>query len=126
MRYFALFVFFCFSKSLCAQPFPCLDEFKFVKNHIKRNHGGFNKKIKSVDNPVCKQFMTGLERQISALKDEQYCLAYLKKYVLYLKDYRSNILPARSRQIDENSRTELDSFFQTPYTGLLNISISMH
>jgi hypothetical protein len=74
-----------------SQPCSCGDEFIFIKQHIEKNHGGFNKKIKSPEAPAYKRFCDQLRRKMAKLTDSKYCIAYLKQYILYLQDHHSNI-----------------------------------
>lgn len=102
--------FFLAAKS---QPCNCLSEFYFIKNHIEQNHGGFNKKIKSPEEPVYKNFTVELARQISEMKDQRYCIAYLKKYILFLKDHHSNITGGTGQPVNEKDSAAVAAFLQS-------------
>ena len=92
----------------------CRDEFNFIKDHIEKNHGGFNKKIKSPDEPAYKKFTDELEKEIAGLQDSRYCISYLKKYILYLQDHHSNITPATGNQVREDSAAAVEAFLKSP------------
>lgn len=97
-----------------AQPCTCLDDYYFIKNHIEKNHGGFNKKIKSVDEPAYKKFTQELEEQIKKDGSEKYCLVWLKKYIHYLQDHHSNISAGMNKITDESDPAALQVFYQSP------------
>lgn len=97
-----------------AQTCSCEDEYRFVKEHMEKNHGGFNKKIKSPADPDYKKFTASLEAAIKKEKDSRYCIAYLKKYILYLQDHHSNITAGRGLVTDENDPAALAAFLQSP------------
>ena len=99
--------------SILSQTCSCLDDYYFIKNHIEKNHGGFNKKIKSPDEPAYKKFTDELNKEIKALKDNRHCIAYLKKYILYLQDHHSNITGAAGQPVNESSAAAIDSFLKS-------------
>ena len=113
MKLLSLLIVISLSIVATAQQCNCMDEFKFVKNHIEKNHGGFNKKIKSPDEPAYKKFTDDLEKQISEMTDPQFCLVYLKKYILYLKDHHSNIT-GQFQTIREDSAAAVEAFLNSP------------
>ncbi|NOT50518.1 MAG: hypothetical protein HOP10_04490 [Chitinophagaceae bacterium] len=96
-----------------AQSCSCLDEFYFIKDHIEKNHGGFNKKIGSTNEPAYKRFTDQLEENIKKDKSEKYCIAWLKKYILYLQDHHSNFTPGSGKVIKEDSAAALEAFFKS-------------
>jgi len=97
-----------------SQDCGCLEEFRFIKNHIEKNHGGFSKKIKSPEEPAYKKFTGDLEKDIINLEEDRYCIVYLKKYILYLQDHHSNITLPGGQPIDEKNSAALDAFLQSP------------
>ena len=101
------------SYAAISQSCSCTEEFHFIKQHIEKNHGGFNKKIKSPDEPAYKKFTDQLETEIAALTDNRYCIAYLKKYILFLQDHHSNITGKTGAPVDEKNPAALDSFLHS-------------
>jgi Peptidase family S41 len=97
-----------------AQECNCLDEFHFIKSHIEKNHGGFNKKIKSPAEPRYKNFSAGIEKKIRGLTDNKYCIVWLKKYILYLKDHHSNITDGGEQAVREDSLPAVEAFLRSP------------
>ncbi len=100
----------------CSEVFSqcsCLEDYQFIKLHIEKNHGGFNKKIKSPEEPAYKAFTKDLEKKIKNDKTGKYCIAYLKQYILYLQDHHSNIT-GPSLAIKEDDETALANFFKSP------------
>lgn len=106
---FLLILFITASSQKCS----CLDDYYFIKTHIEKNHGGFNKKIKSPDEPAYKAFTDNLEKQIRKDKDGKYCISYLKKYILYLQDHHSNIIAGGGQQVDEKDSSAVITFFKS-------------
>lgn len=106
------FSFLCLIAS--SQDCNCLDDYHFIKSHIEKNHGGFNKKIKSPDEPAYKAFTESLEKQIQKDKDSKYCIAWLKKYILYLQDHHSNITAGGGVQVNETDSAAVAAFFRSP------------
>lgn len=104
---------FLLSRVFC-QPCSCIQDYHFIKKHIETNHGGFNKKIKSPEEPAYKAFIQQLESEISPLKDPKYCLLYLKKYIRYLQDHHSNITGPSGNIVAENDSAALAAFFNSP------------
>ena len=74
-----------------AQVCNCEQEFDEVKHHMEQNHPGFITDIKTPDLPAYKQFTESIRQEIRKDKAGKYCLAYLRKYVRYLKDNHTNI-----------------------------------
>lgn len=112
------------SCTLFAQPCSCLDDYYFVKDHIEKNHGGFNKKIKSPDEPAYKAFTQQLEKEIKENRNEKYCVSYLKKYILYLQDHHSTITGGRGTVVPEDSLPAVEAFRKSPaYTSTEFIAI---
>lgn len=100
--------------NLASQNCSCLDDYYFVKNHIEKNHGGFNKKIKSPDEPAYKKFTDSLETAIRNDKDGKHCLSYLKKYILFLGDHHSNISTGTGNPVNENDTSAVKAFLNSP------------
>jgi len=96
-----------------AQNCNCLDDYYFIKDHIEKNHGGFNKKIVSPEEPGYKKFTAELEKQIKNDRNGKYCIAYLKKYILYLQDHHSNITAGRGTVVDETDPASVRAFLQS-------------
>lgn len=115
------------STFLFSQDCSCLDDYHFIKTHIEKNHGGFNKKIKSPDDPAYKTFTTNLEEDITKDSTGKYCIAFLKKYILYLQDHHSNVAgPGLS--VREDSAKALEAFLNSPAyltTEVINIDSLM-
>lgn len=105
-----LFLFITASSQNC----NCLDDYHFIKAHIEKNHGGFNKKIKSPDEPAYKAFTLSLEEEIKKDRDSKYCIAYLKKYILYLQDHHSNITAGGGAQVNEKDSAAVITFYNSP------------
>ncbi len=107
-----------------AQTCNCLAEFNFIKEHIEKNHGGFNKKIGSPEEPAYRKFTGELAKEIGQLKENRYCIAYLKKYILYLQDHHSNISGVPGQPVNENSEADIEAFLKSPaFTSTENIPI---
>jgi hypothetical protein len=111
---------YCFTGVLLAitltastQPCNCLDDFYFIKNHIEKNHGGFNKKIKSPGEPAYRAFVRQLEADIRHETNPVYCISYLKKYILYLQDHHSTISPGTNVVVREDSDTAVNAFLKS-------------
>lgn len=112
------------SCNLFAQPCSCLDDYYFIKDHIEKNHGGFNKKIQSPDEPAYKAFTQQLEKDIRENGNGKYCVSYLKKYILYLQDHHSNITGGRGAVVREDSLPAVEAFRKSPaYTSTELITI---
>jgi len=105
--FFTLLCNYAFSQS-CS----CIDDFHFIKDHIEKNHAAFNKRIKSPDEPGYIAFTTNLEQQIQKDKTGKYCIAYLKKYILYMQDHHSNIT-GLIIPVKEDSAAALEAFFKS-------------
>jgi Peptidase family S41 len=114
MKFSLLFILFVQSFISYSQNCSCLDEFNFIKNHIEKNNGGFNKKIKSPEEPAYKKFTDDLKKEITVLKDNKYCIAYLKKYILYLQDHHSNITSGPGISVKEDSEAAVKAFLNSP------------
>lgn len=95
-----------------SQSCSCMVEFHFVKSHMEQNHGGFNRKIKSPDEPHYKAFTQELEKEITADPSGRYCIAYLKRYILYLQDHHSNIT-SQSVNVREDSAAAVETFLRS-------------
>jgi hypothetical protein len=95
-----------------AQDCDCLSEFRFVKQFIEKNHGGFFVNIKTPDESKYKAFTDKLEDAIRSDPSPSRCIVYLKRYIHYLKDHHSNIIPA-GRLVNENDPAQLDSFLHS-------------
>lgn len=116
--------FLSFSLLSRSQGCNCLDDFYFIKAHIEKNHGGFNKKIKSPDEPAYKAFTLALEKEIKKDKDGRYCIGYLKKYILYLQDHHSNITAGAGVNVNEADPAAVKAFLASPaYTQTEKIAI---
>lgn len=123
MRSGLLLILLLTAKQTLAQSCSCLDDFHFIKAHIEKNHGGFNKKIKSPEEQSYKAFTDKLENEIRTDNEGKYCIAYLKKYILFLQDHHSNIT-GPSAAIKEDSAAALEAFFKSPiYSNTETISI---
>jgi len=123
MKTSTIIVFVLLSNYLFSQSCSCIDEFHFVKDHIEKNHAGFNKRIKSPDEPAYKAFTTNLEQEIQKDLTGKYCIVYLKKYILYLQDHHSNIFGSGTT-IREDSAAALEAFFKSPiYLNTETVSI---
>ncbi len=94
------------------QQCDCKTDFLFVRQFMERNHPGFNSDIKSVSEPAYNRFVTDLEKEMEKDKEGRYCIAFLKKYMLYLKDHHSNI-DESSLPIAEKNPDSLAAFFQS-------------
>ena len=110
----SLVLVFAFSSSYAfSQSCSCLDDYHFVKDHIEKNHAAFNKRIKSPDEPAYKTFTANLENEIQKDKTGKFCIAYLKKYILYMQDHHSNITGSGT-QVKEDSAAAVEAFFKSP------------
>lgn len=96
------------------QSCSCLEEFRFVKAYMEKNHGGFNKKIRTAAAPAYAAFVSSLETAIRKEKDNRYCIGYLKKYILYLQDHHSTITAGASTVVNENDPAAVAAFLQSP------------
>lgn len=110
MRILLLFVLLLPVMVARTQTCSCTEEFRFVKTFMERNHAGFNKKIRSAAEPAYAAFTAALEDAIKKETDSRYCIAYLKRYILYLQDHHSNITPASSSVVDEKDPAALAAF----------------
>jgi len=110
----SLVLFFVFlSGYIFSQSCSCLDDFHFVRDHIEKNHAAFNKRIKSPDDIAYKVFTTNLETEIQKDKTGKYCIAHLKKYILYMQDHHSNITGSGA-PVKEDSAAAVEAFFKSP------------
>jgi hypothetical protein len=98
------------SKFSTAQSCSCSDDYYFIKSHIEKNHGGFNKKIKSPEEPAYKKFTQALEQEIKKDQSGKYCISYLKKYILYLQDHHSNITAGGGTAVNETITADVEAF----------------
>lgn len=114
MKYFySALLLFLYHRSY-PQACSCLDDYYFIKTHIEKNHGGFNKKIKSPEEPAYKAFTAKLEEEIKKDKDGAYCIVSLKKYILYLQDHHTNITAGGGIVINENDSAAVNAFYKSP------------
>lgn len=114
MKFFFSFFIVISSLASFSQNCSCQDEFLFIKDHIEKNHGGFNKKIKSATEPAYKTFTDQLMATIKKDKTGKYCIAYLKKYILYLQDHHSNITGGNGSVVKEDSADAIEAFLKSP------------
>ncbi len=113
----------CFPAAANAQDCDCLSEFRFVKQFIEKNHGGFYTNIRSKEEPNYKAFTVELEKKIDKDPSNARCIVYLKQYIRYLKDHHSNIIAAVT-PVNENDPAQLDSFLHSQrYLGRERIPI---
>lgn len=97
---------------LKAQDCPCLQELKFVRQHIEQNHGGFKKRIETPENKEYRAFLKKLEKEILEDTTGRYCIAFLNKYLLYLQDHHSGI-SEKPVAVNESDSASLKTFFQS-------------
>lgn len=108
------FVALCHTVIVQAQECSCKEEFLFVKAHIEKNHPGFNKRIKSPDEPHYKRFTDSLYEGIKDTYTEKYCIAYLKHYILYLQDHHSNYTPGNGTPVNDKDSAAVAAFLKSP------------
>ena len=119
--YFIAFV--LLSLGAKAQTCDCLQDFNFVRQHMEKNHPGFNSDIKDPNQPAYRAFVGSLEKKISADVNGKYCIAYLKQYLLYLKDHHINI-NGSGVIVREDSLPAVEAFLRSPaFTSNERISI---
>ncbi|MGB8192249.1 MAG: S41 family peptidase [Chitinophagaceae bacterium] len=111
--YLPLILLLCISSFAKAQTCNCLDELNFVRQHMEKNHPGFNSIIKDPQQPQYRSFIQRLEQKIAQDKTDKYCIAYLKQYILYLKDHHINI-QGNFKPVKEDSLPALEAFLQSP------------
>lgn len=97
-----------------AQECNCQQEFSFVRQHMEKNHPGFNSDIKDPQQPAYKAFIQSLEQKMLQDASGKYCIAFLKQYMLYLKDHHIGI-SAAFRPVREDSIPAVESFLQSKY-----------
>lgn len=97
-----------------AQDCNCLQEFTFVRQHMEKNHPGFNSDIKDPQQPAYKAFVQSLEQKMSQDTSGKYCIAFLKQYMLYLKDHHIGI-SSTFRPVKEDSIPAVEAFFKSKY-----------
>lgn len=96
-----------------AQSCNCQQDFAFVRQHMEKNHPGFNSDIKNPNQPAYKAFVQSLEKKIAADPNSKYCIAYLKQYLFYLKDHHINI-SGPVVQVKEDSLPAVEAFLRSP------------
>ncbi|HYC30125.1 MAG TPA: S41 family peptidase, partial [Chitinophagaceae bacterium] len=96
-----------------AQTCDCQQELNFVRQHMEKNHPGFNSDIKDPNQPAYKAFVQSLEQKIAADKSGKHCIAYLKQYMFYLKDHHINIYGS-SVNVREDSSAAVEAFLTSP------------
>ena len=112
--YFLTFHFFLFTFHFSsAQTCNCQQELNFVRQHMEKNHPGFNSDIKDPNEPKYKAFVQSLEKKIAADPNSKYCIAYLKQYMFYLKDHHININGAVV-PVKEDLLPAVTAFLQSP------------
>ena len=97
-----------------AQNCDCRSELNFVRGHMEKNHPGFNSDIKDTAQPAYKAFVESLAKKIAADPTGKYCIAYLKQYLLYLKDHHINI-SGGSLTVREDSLPSVEAFLRSPF-----------
>jgi len=108
---FFLFLYFsCFT--LVAQQCDCVKDFLFVKSHMEKNHPGFNSDIKNPNSPSYKAFADSIQRLIEKDKRGVRCVAYIRKYLFYLKDHHINYYGS-STPVREDSAEAVNAFLQS-------------
>lgn len=108
---FALLIFISFGAR--AQDCNCREEFAFVRNHMEKNHPGFNSDIKDPNQPDYKAFVESLEKKIAQDPSPKYCLMYLKQYMRYLKDHHININGRGPAAVKEDSLPAVEAFLNS-------------
>ncbi|HEY0678401.1 MAG TPA: hypothetical protein VGD17_08945, partial [Chitinophagaceae bacterium] len=96
-----------------AQQCDCLTDFRFVKQHMEKNHPAFNSDIKDPNQPAYKSFVASLEKKITNDPAGKFCIAYLKQYILYLKDHHIHI-NGSIVQVREDSIPAVEAFLRSP------------
>lgn len=97
-----------------AQVCDCRQELAFVRNHMEKNHPGFNSDIKDPSQPAYKAFIQSLEQKIANDPTGKYCLAYLKQYMRYLQDHHIRIDAGNLITVREDSLSSVEAFLNSP------------
>jgi len=104
---------FIFPAIALAQQCDCVKDFLFVKSHMEKNHPGFNSDIKDPNLPSYKSFADSIQRLIEKDKRGTRCVAYIRKYLFYLKDHHINYYGA-SVPVREDSAEAVEAFLRSP------------
>ena len=101
-----------FPAILFSQQCECLKDFLFVKSHMEKNHPGFNSDIKDPDSKPYKAFTDSIQRMIEKDRGGLKCVAYIRKYLFYLKDHHINYYGS-SAPVREDSVEAVDAFLKS-------------
>ena len=109
-----IFFLFLFVSSFAqAQVCNCRDELNFVRNHMEKNHPGFNSDIKDPNQPAYKAFVESLEKKIADDPSGKYCIVYLKQYMRYLNDHHIGINGGSTVVVKEDSLPAVEAFYKS-------------